>query len=66
MKNQMEPIISANSHSQLKDISLPFKRCAKNSIKSNYKSNKYKSKTIKISLKFATVNSPKILKQDMT
>lgn len=62
----MEPIISANAHSHLKGIGLPFKRCAKNSIKSNYKSNKYRSKTIKISLKLATVNSPKILKQEMT
>lgn len=66
IKNQMEPIMSANPHFHLKGIGLPFKRCAKNSIRSDYKSDKCRLKTMKMPLKLATVSSPKILKQEMT
>lgn len=62
----MEPIMSANYHFHLKSIGLPFKRCAKNSSKRDYESDKCRLKIIKIPLKLATVSSPEILKQEMT
>lgn len=62
----MRPITSDNPYSHLKGFGLPFKRCAKNNIKRDYKSDKCRSEAIKISMKLATVNSSKILRQEMT